>query len=94
MRVMDDIIQEEGLEEELEERLIAETGNTNFWLGLNEIMDRGSDQENPEAALRQQLADKSAFVEAATGVLQFNKMAADLERARMMLEDVRSEQLR
>ena len=89
---MDDIIQEEGLEEELEERMVAETGNTNFWLGLNEIMDEGSDQEDPEAALRQQLADKSAFVEAATGVLQYSKMAADLEHARMMLEDVRSQQ--
>ena len=92
MRVMDDIIQEEGLEEQLEERMVAETGNTNFWLGLDEIMDEGSDQEDPEAALRQQLADKSAFVEAATGVLQFNKMAADLEHARMMLEAVRSQQ--
>ena len=91
---MDDIIQEEGLEEQLEERMVAETGNTNFWLGLDEIMDEGSDQEDPEAALRQQLADKSAFVEAATGVLQYKKIAADLECARMMLEDVRSQQLR
>ena len=30
MRVMDDIIQEEGLEEQLEERVVAETGNTSF----------------------------------------------------------------
>ena len=93
MRVMDDIIQEEGLEE-LEERMVAETGNTNFWLGSDEIMDEGSDQEDPEAALRQQLADKSAFVEAATGMLQYNRLAADLERARMMLEDVCSQQRR
>ena len=89
---MDDLIRKEGLEEQLEERMVAETGNTNLWLGLNEIMDEDSEQEDPEAALRQQLADKSAFVEAATGVLQLNKMAADLEHARMMLEDARSQQ--
>ena len=59
------------------------------------------EQEDPAAALRQELAalrqdlaDKSAFVQAASCVLQYNKMAADLERARMMLEDARSQQLR
>ena len=94
---MDDLICEASLEEELEERMIARGAMPVFadvlW-GLDETMDEGSDEEDPEAALRQQLADKSAFVEAATGVLQFNKMAADLERARMMLEDVRSQQFR
>ena len=91
---MESIIQEEGLEEQLEERMIAETGNTSFWLGLDESMDEDSDQEDPEAVLRQELADQSAFVEAATGVLQYKKLAADLECARMMLVDVRSQQLR
>ena len=59
------------------------------------------EQEDPAAALRQELAalrqelaDKSAFVQAASCVLQYNKMAADLEHARLMLEDVRSQQLR
>ena len=94
MRVIDEFIQEQGLEEELEERMIDETGNTNFWLGHIDYMDEDSEQEDPEAALRQELADKSAFVEAAAGVLQYSKMAADLEHARLMLEDVRSQQLR
>ena len=52
MRIMDELIEENGLEEELEERLIDETGNTNFWLGEHESWDEGSDQEDPEAALR------------------------------------------
>ena len=94
MRVMEDIIQEQGLEEELEDRMIDETGNTYFWLGHIDYMDEDSEQEDPEAALRQELADKNAFVEAAAGVLQCSKMAADLEHARLMLEDVRSQQLR
>ena len=94
MRVIDEFIQEQGLEEELEDRMIDETGNTNFWLGHIDYMDEDSEQEDPEAALRQELADKNAFVEAAAGVLQYSKMAADLEHARLMLEDVRSQQLR
>ena len=57
-------------------------------------MDKDSDQEDPEAALRQELADRSAFFEAATGMLQYKKLAADLECARLMLADVCSQQLR
>ena len=81
--------------------MIDETGNTYFWLGHIDYMDEDSEQEDPEAALRQELAalrqelaDKSAFVEAAAGVLQCSKMAADLERKSLMLEDVLSQQLR
>ena len=94
MRVMEEFIQERGLEEELEQRMIDETGNTNFWLGHIDYMDEDSEQEDPEAALRQEQADKSAFAEAAAGVLQCSKMAADLERKSLMLEDVLSQQLR
>ena len=93
MRVMDDLIQDHGLDQELEERMIEQTGNTSFHLGHCEFMDEDSDQEDPEAALRRELADQSAFVEAASGALQHRKVATDLERARMMLEDVRSRQL-
>ena len=108
MRVMEEFIQERGLEEELEQRMIDETGNTNFWLGHIDYMDEDSEQEDPEAALRQEnaalrqenaalrqeQADKSAFAEAVAGVLQCSKMAADLERKSLMLEDVLSQQLR
>ena len=90
MRIIDDLIKEQGLEEELEDRIFYETDNTSYWLGHSESMDEDSDQEDPEAALRQELADKSAFVEAATGALQYNRVATDLERARMEMEDMRS----
>ena len=33
MRIMKELVNENGLTSELEERLIEETGNTNFWLG-------------------------------------------------------------
>ena len=102
MRVMADLIQEHGLDQELEERLIEQTGN-NFHLADHDFMDEDSDQADPEAALRRELtgqsalrqeqADQSAFVEAASGALQYRKVATDLERARMMLEDVCSRQL-
>ena len=103
MRVMEDLIQDHELDRELEERMIDQTGDTMFWLGHCEFMDEDSDQEDPEAALRRELADQSAlrqeqadqsaFVEAASGALQYRKVATDLERARMMLEDVCSRQL-
>ena len=92
MRVMEDLIKEHGLDQELRDRLSEQTGN-NFHLADHDFMDEDSDQEDPEAALRRELADQSAFVEAASGALQHRKVATDLERARMMLEDVRSRQL-
>jgi hypothetical protein len=47
MRVMDVVIRDHGLAEELEERMVDETGNTNFWLGHQRKMDEDSDQEDP-----------------------------------------------
>ena len=95
MRVMENLIKEEDLEEEMLDRICDETGKATSWfLGHSDSMDESSDQEDPEAALRQELADKSAFVEAACGALQYRRAATDLERARMMLENVRSRQLR
>ena len=102
MRVMKDLIEEHGLGRKLRRRLIDQTGN-DFHLADHDFMDEDSDQEDPEAALRRELADQSAlrqeqadqsaFVEAASGALQYRKVATDLERARMMLEDVCSRQL-
>ena len=89
---MDNLIQEHGLDQELWDRLSEQTEN-NFHLADHDFMDEDSDQEDPEAALRREQADQSAFVEAASGALQHRKVATDLERARMMLEDVRSRQL-
>ena len=88
MRVMDELIEDHGLEEELEERMIAETGNSNFWLGVHESMDADSDQEDPEAALRQEVDDKSAFLAGARCIVEAHVTARELERARMRLEDL------
>ena len=97
MRVMDDLIEDHDLTDELQERLIDETGNTNFWLGEDPGgMDEGSDQEDPEAILRrrnqllqEEVNDKRAFVEGAQLILEGSKVVTDLERARMRLEDLR-----
>ena len=88
MRVMDELIEDHGLEEELQERLEDETGNTNFWLGMHESMDEGSDEEDPEAALRKEVADKSAFLAGARCIVEARETATKLERARMRLEDL------
>ena len=101
MRIMDELIDENGLTSELEERLIEETGNTNFWLGVDSVMDEPSDQEDPEALAKQRVndllqesKDKQAFVAAAQDTLACRAVATDLERARMQLEDLRAHALR
>ena len=98
---MNDVIEDNGLEDELEERLIEETGNTNFWLGVDSNMDADSDGEDPEAVAKQQVAallqesaDRRSLTEAVSGALECRAMATDLERARMQLEDMRSQPLR
>ena len=97
MRVMDDVIRDHGLAEELEERMVEETGNSNFWLGHQRKMDEDSDQEDPEAIAKQRVKDllqeskdKQSFVAAAQDTLACRAAATDLERARMQLEDMRA----
>ena len=101
MRIMDDIIDEHGLSSELEERLVDETGNTNFFLGEVTEFDEDSDQEDPEAVSKQRVndllqesKDKQAFVAAAQDTLACRAVATDLERARMQLDDLRAHALR
>ncbi len=99
MRVMDDVILENGLEEELETRLVEEAGNANFFLGLDADLDEPSDAEDPEEqlhatvdSLRTEAADQRAMMQAVQGALECRSVLLDLERARMQLEDMRSRQ--
>ena len=101
MRIMDDIIDEHGLSSELEERLIDETGNTNFFLGDVPEFDEDSDQEDPEAVARQRVSallkeseDKRAFVAAAQEARACRAAVTGMERARMQLEELRAHALR
>ena len=102
MRIMvDEVIEDHGLGEELDERSIEETGNTNFWLGHHSEMDEDSDQEDPEAVAKQRVddllkesRDKQAFVAAVQDALECSTMATDLERTRMQLEDLRAQMSR
>ena len=98
MRVMDDVINDHGLAEVLEDRMIQETGTSNFWLGADcgkNGMDEDSDEEDPEAALREEVdalrgdaVDKKSFFDAVSGALECRALASDFERTRMKLEDV------
>ena len=101
MRVMEDLIEEEFHDGELEDRMMFYTGSPRVFLGHCNIRDETSDHEDPEATLRdelaatrQELAEKSSFIEAVSGALQCNRVTLDLERKSMMLEDVLSQQLR
>ena len=101
MRVMDDVIFENGLQEELEDRLVRETGNVNFFLDQDASLDEPSDTKDPEdklraavAGLRAEAADQSTMVQAVQQALECHTLRMDLEHARMALEDMRSQQLR
>ena len=101
MRVMEELIFEEGLEEELEDRLVDFTGNTNFFLGFDANLDESSDAEDPEQQLRatidnlrSEAADVQHFVDAAAGALQQSNVLLELERTRMKLEDMQAASLR
>jgi len=97
LRITNDLIQEEGLEDELEERLIEETGNTGFWLGEDPGgLDETSDCEDPMTAMstmRRELDEREGFAQAAKDMLDSSAVKMDMERARMQLEDCRSQGL-
>ena len=81
--------------------MIEETGDTNFFLGLDVDLDEASDAEDSEQllratvdSLRAEAADQRALVQAVHGALECRSVLVDLERAGMELEDLRSWQLR
>ena len=98
---MEGLIDHHDLSSELDDLLIQHTGNTNFWLGDDSFLDEPSDAEDPEqklraanAALRSDAADQSTMVQAVQQALECGRMQADVEHARMALEDMRSRLLR
>ncbi len=94
MRIMDDFIRDQDLEDEMEERLIESTGDAGFFLGSDSEMDEASDKEDPELELRREANEKLSFIQAANDMLAPREMARDLDRTRMQLEDLRSQVLR
>jgi hypothetical protein len=86
MRVMERLIMDEGLDEELGQRL-AEADAPNFWLSTDDEMDEGSDAEDPERALLEEQRDRRNMLQAVRGALECQTLRRDLERARMQLED-------
>ena len=100
MRIMEQLIDHNDLSEELDDMLIRH-GNTNFSLDDHPFMDEPSDTEDPEetlraanAALRSEAADQSTMVQAVQQALEYDRMRADVEHARMALEDMRSHLMR
>ena len=98
MRIMDELIEENGLGNALENRLIEETGNTNFWLGEDSEMDEASDASDPELELsdeveklRQEEGDRQNLIAAVGDATVQQKLALEVKRARMEAEDLRSQ---
>ena len=47
---MNELLENNGLDEKLEEKLMEETSGAGFWLGFNTDLDEDSDTEDPEIA--------------------------------------------
>ena len=90
MRIINDFIWDHGLGHELNLRMLDEIGNSGLWLDYTSEYDETSDKEDPEKTLRQEIDDKSHFLEAASSTLILRQMTTDVERARMEMEDMRS----
>ena len=82
MRVMQELNEETCLDDELEEAMVEETGNTHFWLGHVNEFDEDSDTQDFEASLKEELGERHAFVDAASIVLDATHAQLSLERAR------------
>ena len=90
MCIMDELIAAHDLDAELEQLIIADTGDTGFYLGSDSELDEQSDAEDPERQLRAEATDQRALVQAVQGALECRSVLQDLERARMELADAAS----
>ena len=100
MRIMEGLIDQEDLSSELDD-LLMRRGNPNLSLEDHPFMDEPSDTEDPEealraanAALRSEAADQTTMVQAVQQALEYGRLRADVEHARMALEDLRSHLMR
>ena len=78
MRVMEDLLDEDGLTEEYHAEVMVELDNTPFWLGFDDgpgSMDESSDTEDPETFLR-------------SGNAQLRRAAADLQTFIAAVQDL------
>ena len=97
MRIMTDVLEANGLGEELQDTIVEATGNTGFYLGFDtglDGLDEDSDQEDSELELRKEVLEKKSLIDAVTCALQNRGLATELERSRMQMEDFRSQLIR
>ena len=99
MRVIEDVIEYNGLTEEYHAEVMVEMDNVPFWLGFDDGpggMDESSDTEGPETVLRREneelrraFVDQQTFISAVQDLRDHQAVMLQLERARMPLEDRR-----
>ena len=99
MRVMEDLIEDNGLTDDYHAEVMVELDNTPFWLGFDDGpggLDESSDTEDPETILRREheklqceAADQQTFIAAVQELQDHQAVRTELERVRTMLEDRR-----
>ena len=95
MRVMEQVVDDLGHGDTLQERIFAATGDYGIDMEANPQLDK-SDDEDPERQLqeeleaaRAQLAERSSRVAMAQNMLDLGSIRTEMERARMRAEDRR-----
>ncbi len=93
MRVMQGIINENGLGGQCAERMVDDTGNTAFLLSHIAAWDDGSDVEDPDdpcvfaANVAAEAADREALIDAVGGMTEHHALRQEIARLRVQLED-------
>lgn len=82
MHVIQDLIEDHGLDDELEVVVVEYIGNTPCWLGHISGFDGDSDTPDPEATLKEELGERHTFVDAAAMVLDAKRAQLSWEHAR------------
>ena len=97
MRVMEDVLEFNGLTTEYHAEVMVEMDNVPFWLGFDDGpggVGESSDTEDPETILRREneqlrreVVAQQAFIATIQDLQDHQAVRTDLERARMMSED-------
>ena len=93
MRIMNDLIEDNDLDEELEDRVIEKTGNTTFWLGyIPELDEVEEDTEKLEMKeTKAEADDKERFIAAIADGLRLRKLEAENETLRNKYAEIETQ---
>ena len=83
MRVMQQLIADNGLEDELHDAMEDELGSPDrYWLGIDSEMDEGSDREDPMATQAKEISTVNNIVQLSRNMVELAAARRDLKQTR------------